>query len=264
MNTLNRLLQNTPEWASIADKKTRETTLLVSPPGTKTMSADGFWLKLEISKHGGVAVGEVENKRQLPAFCLERHINPDSTFCVYFRSESPLDDDDAAKTWWSYLSVYLRNQVYAHNRGVWPLGSGLSHGDAAHVQVEMETLAKPLGWEEDLWLAMFRGKGWLADRLPRISRDRRQVLNVRTPCPRGCRWKHRLLRKKSCVADKCSSGCNRLHKPVLRAECPNKDVIEELVLREHERRRIESEIVDILKRDGRKCCGSMKSCPLAM
>ena len=30
----------------------------------------------------------------------------------------------------------------------------------------------------------------------------------------------------------------------------------------HERRRIESEIVDILKRDGRKCCGSMKSCPL--
>ena len=129
---------------------------------------------------------------------------------------------------------------------------------------EMETLAKPMGWEEDLWLAMFRGKGWLADRLPRISRDRRQVLNVRTPCPRGCRWKHRLLRKKSCVADKCSSGCNRLHKPVLRAECPNKDVIEELVLREHERRRIESEIVDILKRDGRKCCGSMKSCPLAM
>lgn len=263
MNTLNRLLQNTPEWASIADKKTREATVLVSPPGTKTMSADGFWLKLEISKHGGVAVGEVENKRQLPAFCLERHINPDSTFCVYFRSEYPLDDDDAAKTWWSYLSVYLRNQVYAHKRGVWPLGSGLSHGDAAHVQVGMEALAKPLGWEEDLWLAMFRGEGWLATSLPRISRDRRRVLNVRTPCPRGCRWKHKILRKKSCMTEECNSDCNRHHKPILRAECPNRNSVEELVLQEHERQRIEAEIIDSLKKDGKKCCGSMKRCPLA-
>lgn len=263
MNTLHRLLQNIPEWASIEDRKTRQATVLALPTGTRTIFADGFFLKLEMSEHGGVAVREAESKRQFPEFCLERHINPDSTFCVYFRSEYPLDDDEAAKTWWSYLSVYLRNQVYAHKRGVWPLGSGLSHGDAAHVQVEMETLARPLGWEEDLWLGMFRGKGWLAESLPRISRDRHRVLNVRTPCPRGCRWKHKLLRKKSCISDGCNSDCNRLHKPILRAECPNRNIIEELVLKEHKRQRTESEIIDSLKEDGKKCCGSMKRCPLA-
>ncbi|MFG6537519.1 E2 domain-containing protein [Sulfitobacter sp. CS16] len=263
MNTLHRLLQNVPEWASIKDRKTRQVTVLASPPGTKTMSADGFWLRLKLSGHGGVAVREVEDKRQLPAFCLERHINPDSTFCVYFRSEYSLENDEAAKTWWSYLSVYLRNQVYAHKRGVWPLGSGLSHGDAAHTQITMEALAEPLGWKDDLWLAMFRGQGWLAESLPRISRDCRRVLNARTPCPRGCRWKHKLLRKKSCILDECNSNCNRLHKPILRAECPNRDVIEKLVLRENERQRIESEIINSLKKDGKKCCGSMKRCPLA-
>ncbi len=263
MNTLHRLLQNVPEWASTEGREERRATVLASPSGTRAMFADGFWLSLEISKHGGVAVSEVEHKRQLPQFCLERHINPDHTFCVYFGSEYPLDNNEAAKMWWSYLGVYLRNQGYAKKRGVWPLGSGLSHGDAAHVQVEMEALAKPLGWEEDLWGAMFRGKGWLAENLPRLSGDGRRVVNVRTPCPRGCRWKHKLLRKKSCVTDKCNSGCNRLHKPVLRADCPNREVIEELVLREHARRRIESELIDSIRRDGRRCCGSMRHCPLA-
>ncbi|WP_350135806.1 E2 domain-associated cysteine-rich protein [Roseovarius sp.] len=109
---------------------------------------------------------------------------------------------------------------------------------------------------------MFRGKGWLADRLPRISKERDRVLNARSPCPRGCTWKHKLLHKDSCRISECYSGCNRLHKPILRMECPNRAVIEELVLREYERQRIESKIFDELRKQGKICCGSMKHCPL--
>lgn len=262
MSGLHELLQNVPQWVSIKDRQKAEATVLVSPPDARGSVSGGFWLRLDVSKHGGVAVKEVQDERQLPEFCLERHINPDSTFCVFFRSEYPLEDAEAAKTWWSYLSIYLSNQLYAKKRGVWPLGSGLSHGEAAHVQVAMEALAEPLGWKDDLWLAMFRGKGWLAERLPRISKERDRVLNARSPCPRGCTWKHKLLRKNSCRISECYSGCNRLHKPILRAECPNRAVIEELVLHEYERQRIESEIIEDLRKQGKSCCGSMKRCPL--
>ncbi|KPQ15965.1 MAG: hypothetical protein HLUCCO18_09890 [Rhodobacteraceae bacterium HLUCCO18] len=262
MSGLNQLLQTVPHWASIEDKEQVAATVLVSPPGARGLNSGGFWLTLEASKHGGVAVKEVQDKRQLPEFCLERHINSDSTFCVFFRSEYPLEDSEAAKTWWSYLGIYLSNQLYAQRRGIWPLGSGLSHGEAAHVQVAMEALAEPLGWKDDLWLAMFRGKGWLAKPLPRISRQRDRVLNARSPCPRGCTWKHKLLRKESCRTPSCLSGCNRLHKPILRAECPNRTTIEELVLHEHERQRMESEIIDDLRKEGKVCCGTMERCPL--
>ncbi|SFA88899.1 hypothetical protein SAMN05421688_1502 [Poseidonocella pacifica] len=262
MNAVQQLLRSVPEWVSIKERQQEMATVLASPPGLGGSFPGGFWLMLEVSEHGGVAVSEVQDQRQLPEFCLERHINPDSTFCVFFRSEHPLEDTEAAKTWWSYLAVYLANQVYAKKRGIWPLGSGLSHGDAAHIQIKMEALAEPLGWKDDLWNAIFRGKGWLAEQLPRISKQRDRVVNARSPCPRGCTWKHKLLRKASCYVTSCDAGCNRAHKPILRAECPNRKVIEDLVLNEHERQRIETRIVDSLKVERRVCCGTMKRCPL--
>ncbi|PJJ85668.1 hypothetical protein CLV77_0194 [Brevirhabdus pacifica] len=262
MNAVQQLLQSVPEWVSIRERGRETATVLASPPGVGGSFPGGFWLRLEVSVHNGVAVSEVQDQRQLPDFCLERHINPDSTFCVFFRSEYPLEDAEAAKTWWSYLAVYLANQVYAKKRGIWPLGSGLSHADAAHIQVKMEALAEPLGWKDDLWRAMFRGKGWLAERLPRISKQRDRVVNARSPCPRGCTWKHKLLRKNSCQVSYCEPGCNRAHKPILRAECPNQLVIEHLILYEHERQCIEARIIDTLRARDRICCGTMKRCAL--
>ncbi|MCF7699923.1 E2 domain-associated cysteine-rich protein [Loktanella sp. M215] len=262
MNALGELLQNVPSWVSVQDRQKESAIVLAAPPGVGSAASSGFWLRLEESQHGGIAVSEVQDKRQLPAFCLERHINPDSTFCVFFRSEHPMQAPEGFKAWWSHLGVYLNNQKYASKRGIWPLGSGLSHGEAAHVQVAMEELADPLGWKDDLWQAMFRGKGWLAQRLPRISKRRDRVLNARSPCPRGCTWKHKLLRKGSCHTSVCDQGCGRLHKPILRADCPNRAVIENLVLLENERQRIEARIIDDLRSEGKKCCGTMKRCPL--
>jgi hypothetical protein len=205
---------------------------------------------------------EQAERRQFPDFCLERHINPNSTFCLFFRSEAKLQAPDEAVAWWFGLDSFLNNQVYAERRRVWPLGAGLSHGSAADEQVAMEELAEPLGWIDELWRGMFRGKGWLSKRLPRVSKAHARVVTARRPCPRGCTWKHNGLRGASCKTESCYGSCKKMHKPILRAECPHREAVEALVLHEHRRREIEASIVRELVQEGKQCCGTMKFCPL--
>lgn len=262
MKSLDLLLQTSPSWVRIENKWMDGANVIASPPTVGNKTPRDFHLEMRPSKQRGVRVMEEKKHRQLPNFCLERHINPNSTFCLYFGSEAELTDQDSAVAWWSNLGDFLNNQDYAEKRGVWPLGAGLSHGDAAHEQIAMENLAEPLGWKDDLWRAMFRGKGWMAERLPRVSKTLDRVLNARTPCPRGCKWKHKLLRKESCKIEDCYSDCKKQHKPVLRVKCPNREVIEALVLHEHRRQKIEARIVDDLVQEGKRCCGTMKICPL--
>jgi hypothetical protein len=262
MNSLNLILQNRPPWVEIEDKRNNGANILASPPAAGGRAAHTFRLNVRSSKQGGLAVKEQPEHRQLPTFCLERHINPDGTFCLYFNSGAQLNDADAAISWWSSLGTFLSNQLYAEKRSVWPLEAGLSHGDAAREQLAMEELAAPLGWKDDIWRAMFRGRGWMAEQLPRVSKQIDRVLNARAPCPRGCTWKHRLLRQKSCVSATCYSDCGKKHKPVPRAQCPNRYLVEALVLREHRRQKIEAEIVNKLVQEGKRCCGTMKRCPL--
>lgn len=98
------------------------------------------------------------------------------------------------------------------------------------------------------------------DDITRVSKTHDRVLNARTPCPRGCKWKHKLLRQEICTMEGCHSDCKKQHKPILRADCPNRDVIEKLVLHEHRRQEIEARIVDELVQEGNRCCGTMKIC----
>ena len=205
---------------------------------------------------------EQSGQKQWPEFCLERHINPDSSFCVFYGSENRIGDDEQAVLWWSHLASYINNQVYAGRFLVWPQGAGLSHGDAAAEQVAMEILAEPLSWKEELWQGMFRRSGWLAEKLPRISKDGKRVVNSRSPCPRGCTRKHKGFRKPSCESLDCLPGCKKEHKPVLRAECPQRKTVERIILHETRRRRIEEDMVRKLHQSGHRCCGSMKYCPL--
>lgn len=262
MNSVDLLLHNAPTWVEVESRQDGLVVITATQHMPGTSASRLFHLKVWASAERGVAVAEQNNRRQLPEFCLERHINPDSTFCLFLGSELPLADEVAAQDWWSNLASYLTHQVYAEGKRVWPLSGGLSHGDAAHQQLKMEELADPLGWKDDILLALFRGKGWLAGRLPRISKSGSRVLNVRSSCPRGCTQKHKLLRKASCDQKSCYSDCRKQHKPVLRRDCPNRIVVEKLILLENRRRQIERDIIDRLKKDGKKCCGTMKNCPL--
>jgi len=262
MKSLNLLLQHAPAWVRIEKRQNGVTYIVAESSDILRRAARSFQLELKSSSRGGVVVMEQAQHRQFASFCLERHINPDSTFCVYLGSEYELNDYEATEIWWSHLASYLRNQTYAEKHRVWPIEAGLSHGDAAHEQIAMENLAEPLGWRDDTLRAIFRGKGWLAQPLPSIWKRGGRVLNSRARCPRGCTWKHKLLRRKSCEVSECYPDCGRQHKPVLLADCPNRNVVESLVLYEHRRRKIEIGIVQELADDGRHCCGMMKSCPL--
>lgn len=264
MNSIDLLLQNSPPWVGITNRELGRTKITAEPPPPGKGPARQFLLELRVSNSGGVSVAEQGDERQLPPSCIERHINPDHTFCLEWDSEAPISDGVAAISWWSSLGAFLINQAYAERHGVWPLSAALSHGEAAREQLAMEAIADPLGWKDDILLAMFRGKGWLAEYLPRISKTRDRVVNARSPCPRGCTRKHKLLRKKSCGLSACNPNCQRKHPPILRADCPNRLAIETLILHEHQRRRIERRVIEKLAKDGHKCCGTMKSCPLRL
>lgn len=262
MSSLKLLLENCPIWVEIQRKSRNRATIVVAPPLAGSVDPVHYRLDLTLTEKGGVSVREQSEHRRFPEFCMERHINPGGTFCLEYESEGRLGDVDAANRWWSSLEIFLHNQEYAAKRSEWPLAAGLSHGEAALEQLAMEKLAGPLGWTDELLGGMFRGRGWLAEKLPRATKKLDRILNARTPCPRGCTWKHKSLRKHSCELDSCETGCRKRHKPILRANCPNRRVVEEIVLREHRRRAIEAAIVDDLKEKKLQCCGAMKNCPL--
>jgi len=262
MNSLRLLLENCPIWVEIQRKSRDRATIVVAPPLAGSVDPVRYCLELALTDKGGVSVREPSEHRRFPEFCMERHINPGGTFCLEYGSEDRLGGVDAANRWWSSLETFLHNQEYAAKRRKWPLAAGLSHGEAALEQLAMEELAKPLGWTDELLGGMFRGRGWLAEKLPRATKKLDRVVNARTPCPRGCTWKHKSLRKNSCDMDSCEIGCRKQHKPILRANCPNRRAIEEIVLREHRRRAIEAAITTDLKQKKTKCCGTMRNCPL--
>lgn len=262
MKALNLLLQAHPQWVQLEQRRYDSALISVAPPTARKSTSREYRLELRETGRGGVCVLEQDEHRQLPEFCIERHINDDGTFCMFLDSGAKLDTSQLVTKWWAGLADFLNNQAYAEKYQLWPLHAGLSHGRAAYEQLAMEELAGPLGWKDDLLKAIFRGKGWLATNLPSIGKRTGQILNSRSSCPRGCTWKHRLLRKKSCETDSCYIDCKREHKPILRTNCPHRDIIEEIIAREHRRRKLEYDMVNQLKEEGAKCCGTMKKCPL--
>jgi hypothetical protein len=82
----------------------------------------------------------------LPAFCPERHINRDGTFCIGWGGieELRIVDESSARNWWEKLIQFLRAQRRAVKKRVWP-GETWAHGGAAPFQYEAEQYALKLG-----------------------------------------------------------------------------------------------------------------------
>ena len=262
MNSLEQLYRTSPEWAEITQKTRKALSITAAPPKPSgTPAKAGYYVEVRLLDGNRVSVNEQPNRARLPSCCVERHINDDSTFCLHLDSTEPVASTEAALAWWKSLADYLNHQDYASKYRKWPLRGQLSHGNAANIQLRMEALAKPLGWEDELLTSMFRRKGWLAGILPRKAKNGTGLINARSPCPRGCLQKHYPFRKRACQVNSCVAGCSRQHKPILRAKCPHRLTVEQLVLLEYDRRAIESALIDQLRRDKVKCCGTMDGCP---
>ncbi len=262
MRSLELLRSTKPSWVSITSSSLGKVNLSAAPPNLGGASLKAFHLKMAMSGQHGVKIQEQVNYRQLPDCCPERHINSGGTFCLYYGSEKILRTNEEAEFWWCSLSAYLNNQMYADKYELWPLEAGLSHGEAALLQIDIEKLAEPLGWKDEILRSMFRNEGWLATNLPRVNLDAGKVYNLRSGCPRQCNWKHKLMRSNSCGSNSCYASCQKQHKPIVRRDCPHKDSIEEITLLEHRRQLVEKKFIQELLNKNKQCCGTMKICPL--
>lgn len=263
MNSLGLLLRQIPKWVKIVQKEGVSARVFGSPQKASGLTAGNFSLEIRLLTSGGVSVAEIEGQSRLPILCPERHINPGASFCISYGSTELLADEQAADNWWEHLRMFLVHQGYADKYGVWPLEGGLCHGDAALLQEQMEEIATSLGWRNEVLVALFRNKGWLANALPRASRGLDRLLNARTPCPRGCVRKDGTHHKGVCLTESREDGTTQNEQPILRAECPNRVVLERIALLEHRRKKMEQDFIKELKDDNRECCGTMKNCPLA-
>jgi hypothetical protein len=263
MSTLTHLKGALPHWLELVSSSGCLLRVCATPLYPSGIHGRSYDLEIQIVNNDLVQVSEVPELRKLPSACVERHINPDSTFCLFFNSSQTITSIEQAEYWWESLRIYLLNQDFAHKHRRWPIESGLSHGSAAKTQLAMEEIAEPLGWRSELLDSIFRSRGWLSGKLPRRNRQRTGLVSVRSPCPRGCVRKHGLLRKRACQLQKCSDSCIKQHKPMLRAECPNRTEVEQLVMLEYRRREQETELIESLRSEGFQCCGTMKDCPFA-
>jgi len=139
----------------------------------------------------------------------------------------------------------------------------MSHGPAAEIQLKMEEVAAEFGWKQEILAAIFRKKGWLGGKLPRLTKDGERLANARSPCPRQCTRKHHPYRKSACQRSACMPSCCKQHPPILRVDCPSRSGVENLVRFEHVRRKVDALVIKELKEEGWSCCGRMEDCPLA-
>lgn len=187
---------------------------------------------------------------RLPAFCPNRHINSDGTFCMGWQTADPLSVVDAATAtaWWARLLKYLRQQEIARRRGRWPAGEEWAHGDAAHHQWYAEACARALGpaFEQALKsrrLKVERRRG--VARFRALTDGRRRLYSVRSNSERVATLRQACL---------CGSG------HTLRSCADHADRAAELVAALVAWERAEAAFWEAAR--GRPCCGTMLTCPL--
>jgi hypothetical protein len=105
-------------------------------------------LDLRISVLGQSAeVAELTPGTYLPTYCPERHIQPDSTFCLGLEAR-PVRSRRQADLWWTELQTFLLCQSIAADTRLWPPQHALDHGDAGRYHRFAIRLAKDLGIEQ--------------------------------------------------------------------------------------------------------------------
>ncbi|WP_025897839.1 E2 domain-containing protein [Kordiimonas gwangyangensis] len=263
MTSISFLQNAAPPWVSALERGEKGLSFRAAPPKPSGASTRQYSLVISETSGGKVAVREGEGERLLPKCCPERHINPGGSFCIFLSSTAAILGPEPAVDWWKSLGDFLVNQDYANKHRRWPITAQLSHGSAAELQLKMEAIADRLGWRDEILSGIFRHQGWLGGKLPKLRKKTSKLVNGRAPCPRECHQLHSPFKKHSCGIQKCAGNCYKSHRHKLRRACPHRSDIEQLIILESERRRLDTEFTKSLRKDNYSCCGTMAYCPLA-
>jgi hypothetical protein len=213
---------------------------------------------LDLSVSGTAASAREITPTHLPAFCPDRHINDDGSFCLYWRAVDGIEIDctEAARAWLETLVRFLQLQFRAARLRRWPDGRARAHGSAVVHQHRAEAAAARLGepFTKDMAegaLTVVRKAGSAEGTALRVMKGRRRLfavwersrraVNQRGPClcPAGSGIRPRVL--KSC-------GNHSLAAADLAMELNAMALAEKRFWKAAK---------------GSPCCGSMDSCPLA-
>lgn len=215
--------------------------------------------RLRISFIGAAAAVQETVPTLLPAFCPERHINRDGSFCLYWRAvdDIVIDRPDAARAWWETLVRFLQLQARAGRLRRWPDGQDRAHGaSAAAHQLRAEMAAERLGAPFPTFLqdralnVIVRGRGSQGPAV-QVLRDGQRLFSVWIGSGRV------VNQRRPCV---CPAGTGR--RPVVLSSCgTHGEAAATLALELHRMGEQEKRFWDVF-RDS-PCCGSMENCPLA-
>lgn len=242
------------EFGVVRSSATSLNKVVISVPRA---GGDRHDFALELSTAGSSVAVREEPRARLPAFCPDRHINEDGSFCLGWGSTAApaVVDEDSARAWWTAVVRFLQLQLTANELGAWKNGANdWAHGDAARHQALAEAAAESLGtrFRDDLRAGKFsviREPHIRGARLE-LRREGNHIARVtigpparlkdsRTPCPCD--------QPAGMTVDACADHADHLVR--FTAELWRWREAEDLFLRELEKR-------------GITCCGTLKSCKL--
>ena len=223
---INFLLAAAPDWFTVQSRTASQ---------VRGDAAHGPWttrpLDLMILSASCPVVRETQPGTRFPAFCPDRHIQGDRTFCVGLRRR-PVDSLRRAREWWADLDQYLACQAIAEATRLWPPQNALDHGQAGLYHQRALKLAERLGIIDTYLDAYFDQPSWITSTgLTKLGERKVRLTGpviARAPAVKGGR-KGRLL-------------------------------LLELVMVERARRKALKAYKAVIANGNQPCCGAMRDC----
>lgn len=203
-----------------------------------------------------VSVRELPGHTVLPAFCPDRHINGDGSFCLGWGRDNPrtITDETTARRWWAAVYQFLTRQAGASARGVFPgTEHGRAHGDAAVRQAKAEQAAARLStaFAECVAAGKFvvrqdprPGQHRLelccgTERIARVSTRSKALVGGRTICPCGA------------TPERDISDCD-----------DHAQALATFILEHHACKVADKKYLDACAAAGHVCCDTLQACGL--
>lgn len=160
------LVEAAPEWVSVTSKSNSAFSIITAGKHPSGEPLRQYCLSVAIGWRDAVLAREVGGKTLLPSNCTQRHMNTDGSFCIGHGAPWLVVDQSTAAQWWGLMLGYLQCQDIAAVTRKWPPNRGLSHGDAAAIQLEAEAIADRLGVLVQYREAIEYGAPWPPTEIP--------------------------------------------------------------------------------------------------